>query len=174
MALNLSLNVDLNEIDKNTSINLDTKKVTVNEVIGLVDDVDAQKVTNIEALKCESDLMPERQCHLYPSLSLAKLKSVVNTVKKADQVIMDKSVSGQPNSLVVGKRKRIVFKGERKTENQLEDMNTEKNKKKEVKIDKRNGERIDLELKLKVKDLKEKIKLFETKEEVIDSERKKS
>ena len=128
LALNLSMNVDLIEIDKNTSINLGTKKVTINEVMGLVDDVNAQKVTNIEALKCESDLMPERQCHLYPSLSLAKLKSVVNTVKKADQVIMDKSVSGQPDSLVVDKRKRIVSKGERKTENQLEDINTEKNK----------------------------------------------
>ena len=98
----------------------------------------------------------------------------MKTVEKADQIIMDKSVSGQPDSLVVDKRKRIVFKGERKTENQLEDMNTEKNKKKLVKIDERNGERIDLELKLKVKDLKERMKLFETKEEVIDSERKKS
>ena len=58
------MNVDLIEIDKNTSIILDTKNVTVNEVMGLVDDVNAQKVTNIEALKCESHLMPERQCHL--------------------------------------------------------------------------------------------------------------
>ena len=42
------MNVDLIEIDKNTSIILDTKNVT-NEVMGLVDDVNAQKVTNNEA-----------------------------------------------------------------------------------------------------------------------------
>ena len=47
------------------------------------------------------------------------------------------------------------------------------NKKNEVKIDKRNGETIDVELKLEVKDLKERTKSFETKEEIIGSERKK-
>ena len=54
-----------------------------NEVMGLVDDVNAEKVTNIEALKCESDLMPERQCHLCPNLSSAKLKSVSSWKAKA-------------------------------------------------------------------------------------------
>ena len=163
LASKSSIVVDPNEIGENTCINLDAKKVTVNDEIGLVDVANAQKVTNFEALKCKSDLLSEKQCHLYSSLSLVKLNIAVNTIDKTNKVLMDKSVSSQPDSLVIDTKERIASKQERKTGI----------KKKEVKMSERKLERKNIESNLKASDLKEKIKLFETKEKVVDIERKK-
>ena len=138
--------------------------MTLNDEIGRVNVANAQKVTNFEALKCKSDLLSEKQCHLYSSLSLVKLNIAVNTIDKTNKVLMDKSVSSQPDSLVIDTKERIASKQERKTGIK---------KKKEVKMSERKLGRKNIESNLKASDLKEKIKLFETKEKVVDIERKK-